>query len=190
MAAKAQSAAVRSTGAVVLLVCAAWGCTRAGARDLDGKPVDPFAQEAAATVLAFTSTECPISNRYAPELRRIAAAFAARGVRFWLIYPSRRDSVAKIRAHLSQFELRLPALLDGEHALVARAGAQVTPEVAVFRRNGELAYAGRIDDRYLAFGKARAEPGQRDLERALEAVLADRPVRPQRRPAIGCSIAE
>src|SRR5436190_5313008 len=39
--------------------------------DLSGHPVDPFAAPGAkATVFIFISTDCPISNRYAPEIRR------------------------------------------------------------------------------------------------------------------------
>src|SRR5436190_3763064 len=58
------------------------------ALDLDGRPVDPLAAtNAAATVLIFVGCECPISNRYAPELRRLHDKFSPRGVRFWMVYP-------------------------------------------------------------------------------------------------------
>ncbi len=30
-------------------------------------------------VLVFTTTDCPISNRYAPEIQRLAAKFSERG---------------------------------------------------------------------------------------------------------------
>jgi hypothetical protein len=38
-------------------------------------------------VLVFVRTDCPISNRYAPELRRLQDRFAPRGMAFWLVYP-------------------------------------------------------------------------------------------------------
>src|SRR5207249_9516148 len=38
-------------------------------------------------VFIFVSTDCPISNRYAPEIRRVEGKFAPAGVRFWLVYP-------------------------------------------------------------------------------------------------------
>ena len=46
----------------------------------------------------FTSTDCPISNRYAPEVRRIADAFAAKGVVFRLVYPNPSEDATAIRA--------------------------------------------------------------------------------------------
>ncbi|HVG86104.1 MAG TPA: hypothetical protein VM820_16370, partial [Vicinamibacterales bacterium] len=47
-----------------------------GVVDLDGRPVNPLRvpAEARAHVLVFTTTDCPISNRYAPEITRLAAA--------------------------------------------------------------------------------------------------------------------
>ena len=48
-----------------------------GVFDLDGRLVDPLALPAGtrAHVLVFTTTDCPISNRYAPEIQRLAAAY-------------------------------------------------------------------------------------------------------------------
>ena len=45
---------------------------------LDGVPVEPFAPARGieATVLLFVMTDCPISNRYAPEIRRLHDEFA------------------------------------------------------------------------------------------------------------------
>src|SRR5688572_9396475 len=57
------------------------------ALDLAGHPFDPFdAADAKAIVFIFVSTDCPISNRYAPEIRRVEEEFARSGVRFWLVY--------------------------------------------------------------------------------------------------------
>ena len=51
--------------------------------DLQGRAVDPLANaEARLSVLVFLRSDCPISNRYAPEIRRLHARFAPRGVAF------------------------------------------------------------------------------------------------------------
>jgi len=45
--------------------------------DLEGKSVNPLADSSAkAVVFIFTRADCPISNRYAPEVRRLSASFA------------------------------------------------------------------------------------------------------------------
>jgi hypothetical protein len=159
------------------------------AYDLDGGTVDPLATHAV-TVLAFVSSGCPISNQYAPTLRAIAQTFGKYRVRFWLVYPSRLDSAAKIRAHLAAFAFGMRALRDPEHRLVKRAGARVTPSVAVFRGDGSVAYVGRIDDRYIALGVQAAAATKHELDDALRAVLAGEQVRPSRTEAIGCALAE
>src|SRR5262245_22540863 len=98
--------------------------------NLDGTPVDPFQPEAGtkATVLLFVSTDCPISNRYAPDVRRLHETFAKDGVVFWLIYPNPADAVPDIRDHLKSFSYPGTALRDLRHAAVQRAGAALTPE--------------------------------------------------------------
>src|SRR5207249_1979338 len=45
--------------------------------DLEGHAVDPFRSASPkGTVIFFVSTSCPISNRYAPEIRRMRARYA------------------------------------------------------------------------------------------------------------------
>ena len=67
---------------------------------LSGAPVDALQAPAGtkAIVFLFTSTDCPISNRYAPEVRRIAEAFGSKGVVFRLVYPSPADDAMPIAA--------------------------------------------------------------------------------------------
>lgn len=157
--------------------------------DLEGRPANPLAGgEVPATVLLLMRTDCPISNRYAPEVKRLYAQFAPRGVTFWRVYPDADETAEQIRHHGEAYGYPFAALYDPEHALVERMAAVVTPEAAVFDAAGELVYSGRIDNWYEAFGHARPEPTERDLREALEAVLAGRPVARPRVEAIGCTI--
>jgi hypothetical protein len=158
--------------------------------DLEGNVVDPLRSDARATVLLFVRTDCPISNRYAPEIRRLYDAFVDRGVDFWIVYPGPAGSSEEIRTHLSTYGFPATALLDPQHELVQRVEATVTPEAAVFAPGGELSYRGRIDDRFAGFGQARAEPARHDLEQALLAVLDGHAVEEPRTRAVGCYIAD
>lgn len=161
--------------------------------DLEGRPVDVLPTAGAGPlVLVFVRTDCPISNRYAPELRRLHARFAPRGIAFRLVYVDPSETVPAIRRHLVDFGHPMPALRDPEHALVRATKATVTPEAAVYvasRAGPEMVYRGRIDDRYIDFGQARAEPTSRDLERVLEALVSGAPVKTRTTAAVGCHIA-
>ena len=159
--------------------------------DLDGRQIEPLrTKDVKATVFIFIRSDCPISNRYAPEVRRLDEKFTKSGVRFWLVYPDSSESSGIIRKHIKEYEYRLSALRDPAHKLVKMTGVQVTPEAAVFSPAGRMVYRGRIDDRYVAFGKARPAPTTRDLEQVLEAMLEGKPVTNKTTAAIGCFIPD
>ena len=88
-----RTAARTATGptlALLLAAAATLGCREPVAADgaglslmgVDGVPVRPLAEpHPPATVFLFVRTHCPISNRYAPEVRRLHEAFGPAGVR-------------------------------------------------------------------------------------------------------------
>jgi len=160
---------------------------------LAGASVDALQAPAGtkAIVFLFTSTDCPISNRYAPEVRRIAERFAPQGVVFRLVYPSRAETAAAIRAHMQAFsyEGATEALRDSRLALVKFSGATITPEAVVYA-GGRIVYRGRIDDRYVDLGVERPAATTHDLADALAAVVAGEAVPHPKTQAVGCYIAD
>src|SRR5688572_10594868 len=160
--------------------------------DLTGRAVDPFRLDPAARAVAFVfvSTKCPISNRYAPNVRQLATRFSARGAALWLVYPDPADSADDIRRHLAAFDYPDRALRDPEQLLVKAAGVSVTPAAAVYDSRGVRAYRGRIDDRYVSLGLERPGAAHEDLRDAVDAVLAGRPVSNPDTPAVGCFISD
>jgi len=174
-------------------VSASGPAARLRVESLDGAAVDPFDAPAGtrAIVFLFTATDCPISNRYAPEVRRLATQFAPQGVAFRLVYPNPADQRAAILEHMASFAYAgaMPALRDPKHALVKHAGATVTPEAAVYAA-GRIVYHGRIDDRYVDLGLERPAATVHDLNDVLTAILAGRPVAHPVTQAVGCYIAD
>lgn len=159
--------------------------------DLDGNPVDAvLADGRRATVLIFVRSDCPISNRYAPEIAKLHDAFVDRGVRFWLVYPDPEEPADAIRRHIRRFSLPADAVRDPDHVLVALAGATMTPEAAIFDGKGRLIYRGRIDDRYIDFGRSRPAPTRRDVAEVLLDLVAGRHPAPRTTHAVGCYIAD
>ena len=178
----------------VLVVAAATSATARELRlvDLEGRPFDPLAARpgARAIVLLFTTTDCPIANRYAPEINRLQAAFSARGIAFWLVYANARESREAIASHVERFGYTMPAARDPQHDVIKQLGITVTPEAAVIDREGRTLYRGRIDDRYLDFGVERPAPARRDLHEALDAIVDGRAVTTPTTQAIGCFVAD
>ncbi|MBV9264666.1 MAG: redoxin family protein [Acidobacteriaceae bacterium] len=157
--------------------------------DTHGTQHRPFETVAKARVFIFLRTDCPISNRYAPELQRIATEFSSKPVDFWLVYSDRSETAVQINQHIAEYRFPGIPLLDPAHELAGLAAATVTPQAAVFDERGQLKYSGRIDDRWVDFGKSRSAQTH-DLEAAIGATLEGRPVSQARTRAVGCYLAD
>lgn len=139
-----------------------------------------------ATLFFFVLHDCPLANRCAPEINRIASEYQKRGIRSFLVYVGDHLTPKAARRHAQDYGLTLPALLDPDQQLVRFTGVTVSPEVAVLAPDNRQLYRGRIDDRLTAIGKPRTIPSRRDLREALDAILEGRPVAEPVTIAVGC----
>jgi len=185
----------RSRGSVLWLLLAAILTTSSLAYgqhslDLDGHAVNPLqGNREKVVVLVFVRRDCPISSRYAPTIQRISALYADTAS-FWLVFPDKTESVQTIQKYLQDYGYRLPALRDPEHELVKFSRVQVTPEAAVFDRNRQLIYNGRIDDWYRYPGGSRPSPTTHDLDDAVRAAIAGKSVDKNEVRGVGCYISD
>lgn len=157
------------------------------AHDLDGRRLSLTSGRV--SVLLFTRADCPISNRYAPEISRLYKQFQASGVAFRLVYVGAEHSTTAIRAHAREYGYPFPAVIDSRHRLARWAGVKTTPEVAVFA-SGRLVYRGRIDNRYASVGVVRRAATVHDLEDTLAKAVLGQPLEFRTTPAIGCLIED
>jgi hypothetical protein len=84
-------------------------------------------------------------------------------------------------------ELAFPSVKDSDGSCVRALGVRRTPEAVVLDAEHRLRYRGRIDDQY-RLGGTRPAPTHRDLQEALDAVLAGREVAVKETPVDGCPI--
>jgi hypothetical protein len=160
--------------------------------DLHGGPVTQLAPPGTrAVILFFAASDCPICNRYIPEIKRLTSEFEPLGVQVWFVYPNPGDDAGVVRAHAAEFSIHAHTALDTEQNLTRMAHATTTPEAAVLvpdKAAWKEVYRGRIDDRYLALGTERPQATRHDLEEAIRAVLAGKIVPQPGGPPVGCSI--
>src|SRR5581483_466036 len=123
-------------------------------------------------VLFFITTDCPIANSFAPEIRRIIADYQGQGVTFQFVYTDLTQTEDAARRHASEYGYDSAVRLDAGRVWSRKHGVTVTPEAVVLAADGSRVYRGRIDDRYLAPGQYRLKPTTRELRDAIEAVLA------------------
>lgn len=158
-------------------------------RAIDGTFLRPLDPAGVANVLFFVSTDCPVSNAYSPEIQRICAAYAGKGVGCSLIYEDLGVTASDVRKHLDDHRyVQMPAAIDGDGALAGRLRASLTPEAVVVDRGGAIRYRGRIDNLYAALGRPRQAATSHDLQNALDAIVAGRTVATSETQAVGCYI--
>lgn len=132
-----------------------------------------------ATVLVFLSFECPMSNSYLADLNDLARRH--------------EGDVAVLGVVAGEgtgkgFGTSIPLYRDPKGEAARALRARVTPEAFVLDSRRVLRYSGRIDDRYAARLKEKARVRSHDLRNALADVLAGKPVRTPRTPALGCPL--
>ena len=175
-------------GIVCLLGCAS---SRPLTTDLHNTRVDPFADKSAtAIVLVFISNDCPIANRYAPEINRLDSRFTPHRIAFWLVHADPAETPDQIRHHAREYQLTSPELRDPHHELVGLAKVDVVPSAAVFLPDRRLLYHGRIDDRFVELGRERPQALHHDLADVLEALVNHRALPLSASTAVGCYIPE
>ncbi len=154
----------------------------------------PKPEDTKATVLFFLGHDCPISNSYAKEISRISDEYTPKQIAFTIVYADADLKLDDARKHAKEYGFTCLAMLDPQMVWARATGATVKPEVAVLGSKrgavlyGEVLYLGRIDDRYIDFGKRREQLTSHDLRDVLNAVLAGKKIAVPKTKAIGCDI--
>ena len=132
------------------------------------------------TVVAFTNTTCPICKKYTPTLQRLEKDYAAKGVTFLFVNPTKSD-----KPDATAFTGRYVHDTDG--TLTAAFGASSTAEVFVLDSARTVQYRGAIDDQY-GLGYAIDKPRTNYLVTAIEDLLAGKHPVVQATTAPGCEL--
>lgn len=149
--------------------------------DFDGAP---------ALLVVFLCNHCPYVKHLGRELGRSTQRFIARNVGVVGINSNDADAYPDDAPEHMVVEARrlgydFPYLVDADQVAARAYRAACTPDFFLFDGDRRLAYRGQFDD---------SRPGSdvavtgRDLEAAVDAVLAGEPVAEPQRPSIGCSI--
>jgi peroxiredoxin len=140
-----------------------------------------------AVVVAFTSTSCPISKKYAPALARIEKAYADKGVAFVFVNPIATDSVDDIKAAIKTHGIAGPYVKDTGGLIASKIGAEVTTDAFVIDPARTVIYRGAIDDQY-GRGYSHDAPRQSYLTAAIDALLTGKSPTVAATEAPGCAI--
>ena len=148
-------------------------------------------------VIVFTCNHCPTAQLYETRIKQLVSDYAGKSVAFVAIEPNDPDAVRldelgytdvsdsfeemKVRAEYRHFNF--PYLYDGATQAVSNAyGPKATPHVFIFDAQRKLRFEGRIDS-----SQRESLVKTRDTRDAIDAVLADQPVKVAHTGVFGCS---
>ena len=157
--------------------------------DLGGTPLRVFPAGAKRGVVAFFVLGASKDEaRDAPEFKRLAHEYSAKGWRFYLVYTGGGIYSPKARMEAAE-ALRYPfPVVRDDVGLFQLGHITLAPEAAVFNRRGRLLYHGRIDDGFDAAGRPHKSPVSHYLSQALDAIDGGRPVSPAYVAPVGAFI--
>jgi len=143
-----------------------------------------------ALLVIFLCNHCPYVIHLRAGLARLARDYAARGVAIVGInandperYPA--DSPDRMAAEVKVAGYVFPYLFDATQEVAKSYRAACTPDFFLFDADRRLVYRGQFDDSRPGNGKPVTG---RDLQAALEAVLAGHAPLAAQQASIGCNI--
>ena len=143
-----------------------------------------------AILVMIVCRHCPYVQHVKQELTRLGKDYVPKGVGMVAISPNdpRRypeDGPEGLKGMARELGLNYPLCFDESQETAKAYQAACTPEFYLFDSERRLVYRGQLDD---------SRPGNgvpvtgKDLRAALDAVLRGKPVSPDQRPSIGCSV--
>ena len=147
----------------------------------------------------FTCNHCPTAQAYEDRIIQMVDEYKDRGVGFVAISPNDasaislaelgysdlNDTLEEMKIRVKDKNYNFPYLYDGDSQEASIAyGPAATPHVFVFDKERKLQYSGRIDDTENPY----VAPKQKDLENALEALLANKKPEVTTTKTFGCSV--
>ncbi len=159
--------------------------------DITGKLVslDDF-KSSPVLLVAFLCNHCPFVKHIRQKFAEVARAYQQKGVAVVGVssndvaaYPM--DGLEGMAEEARSAGYTFLYLFDESQEVAKAYRAACTPDLYVFDRERRLRYRGQFDDSRPGNGKPITGA---DLQRALDAVLAGRPVPIDQKPSVGCNI--
>jgi thiol-disulfide isomerase/thioredoxin len=138
--------------------------------------------------LIFVTTDCPISKRYVPALKRVMKEYKDVST-FRFVYVDSGLSYDKAKAHHDDYNIKSQLIVDSKREIAKKYEIKAVPTVVVKDKSDAVLYRGRVDDSYGADYKWHT-PKQHDLRNALAAIKSGQPVPIRFTPVIGCTLSE
>lgn len=162
-------------------------------KNVDGKMVSlADYKKAKGFIVVFTCNHCPYAKAYEDRIVALDKKYAAKGYPVIAINPNdpaayAEDSYDNMKIRAKEKGFTFPYLFDEGQTVFPKYGATKTPHVFILQKEGGnnvVRYIGAIDNNY-------ANPNdvtEKYAEKAVDELLAGKPVSQPTTVAIGCGI--
>jgi peroxiredoxin len=144
--------------------------------------------EKKAYVIAFTTLDCPVVQRYLPKLKALDEAYRDKGVQFLAVNVGPSDDLREVAYQALVVDAEFPFAKDFDGQVVRALGASRAGEMVVIDADKKLRYRGRFDNQF-RLGGERPAADRDDLKLAIDDVLAGRDVAVSETAVDGCLIS-
>jgi peroxiredoxin len=142
-------------------------------------------------VLEFFNPQCPYVVKHykkSSTMNDMAAKYQDQGV-VWLAVSANPKDADWNKKYVKEWKIKHPVLVDTDGEISAMYDAKTTPHMYIIDKEGELAYAGAIDNsRNAAAPKTDSDDYVNYVEKALDELLAGKEVSMPETKSYGCSI--
>ncbi|HEX8552897.1 MAG TPA: redoxin domain-containing protein [Abditibacteriaceae bacterium] len=134
------------------------------------------------SLVMLADTTCPCVKAYDTRMKALVEKFPA--LRVTYVFPSPLESKAQVQKFVAARGYNWPIVYDQKQTVFKALGGKCTTESFLFDTSGTLRYHGRIDDNIYDAPNVKV----RDLENAINAVVAQKTFVKTEVPAYGCVI--
>jgi peroxiredoxin len=146
-------------------------------------------QDKEVVAVIFSCNHCPYVKAWEDRMVQTQGDYGPKGVQLIVINSNDvsmvpDDSFPKMKEGAQEKGFNFPCLFGKTQAVARAYGAERTPEVFLFDKQGQLRYHGAIDDSYDNPGAVK----DHYLRAALDAVLGTKPLSVGETQPVGCTI--
>lgn len=135
-------------------------------------------------LLFFADLACPCVQAYNDRMKALHDKYAPDGLRIAYVFSQPGEKDQDIRELAANANYRWPCVRDRDQKLFATLNAKCTTEVFLLDKEGKLRYHGHVDESTFEAGAVKHP----DLENAIQALIANKPVPVQETSAYACTI--
>ncbi len=140
-------------------------------------------------VMIFMCNHCPYVKAVMDRLISVQKKYSEMNVSLIGINPNDaktypEDSFENMKLFAKEHSMNFPYLFDETQETARKYEAVCTPDIYVYDVKRKLKYRGRLDDNW----KDESQVKSKDLESAIETLLAGKEISFEQVPSMGCSI--